>query len=85
MGDWVVLPSKLKPAIHVTEVTGPYVFNPDGPDPYFHFRTVKWIAQDVPRSNFGQDLLYSMGAFMTICRIQRNDAEQRLQSMAERG
>lgn len=84
-GDWVVVPSKVKPAIHVAEITGQYVFNPRGPDPYFHYRKVKWIAQDVPRSNFGQDLLYSMGAFMTICRIQRNRAEARVREMSENG
>jgi restriction system protein len=84
-GDWVVVPSKLKPAMHVAEITSGYVFNKTGPDPYFHYREVKWIAQDVPRSNFGQDLLFSMGAIMTICRIQRNNAEARVRAMAERG
>ena len=26
-GDWVVLPSKMKAAIHIAEITGPYVFD----------------------------------------------------------
>src|SRR5258706_55656 len=26
-GDWIVLPSKLGPAVHIGEVTGPYVFD----------------------------------------------------------
>ena len=84
-GDWVVVPSKLKPAVHVAEITGEYVFSKIGPDPYFHYREVKWITQDVPRSNFGQDLLYSMGAFLTICQIERNNAEARIRGMAEHG
>src|SRR5262249_11185387 len=51
----------------------------------YHYRAVKWIAKDLPRSNFDQDLLYSFGAFMTICRVQRNDAEKRVRAMADAG
>ncbi len=58
-GDWVVLSSKKKSAIHFAEISGQYVNNPDGEDPYYHFREVKWLATDIPRSNFDQDLLYS--------------------------
>lgn len=80
--DWIVLPSKQKPAIHVAKVKGDYIFNPAGDDPFFHYREVEWIVQDVPRSNFDQDLLYSFGAFMTVCQVSRNDAEQRIHKMA---
>lgn len=82
-GDWVVLPSKQKAAIHFGEITGDYTHDADGNDPYFHFRTVSWFATDIPRSNFDQDILYSMGAFLTICRISRNDAEARIKVMAK--
>jgi restriction system protein len=80
-GDWVVLPSKKQPVIHIGKITSDYMNNPEGPDPYFHWRTVEWFALDIPRSNFSQDLLYSFGAFMTICRIQRNNAVERIQAM----
>ena len=83
--DWVALPSKKKAAIHFGEITGEYQFNPEGPDPFFHYRTVNWFATDIPRSNFDQDLLYSFGAFMTICRIARNNAEDRIRRMAASG
>jgi restriction system protein len=46
---------------------------------------VKWIGEAVPRAHFGQDLLYSFGAFMTICRIQRNNAEARIAAMRGTG
>lgn len=82
-GDWIVLPSKQKPAIHVAEVKGDYTFNPNGEDPFFHHRDVEWIIQDVPRSNFDQDLLYSFGAFMTVCQVRRNEAEVRIHKMAD--
>ena len=83
VGDWIVLPSKQKPAIHIAEVKGNYTFNPEGEDPFFHYREIEWIAQDVPRTNFDQDLLYSFGAFMTVCQVSRNDAEIRVRNMAK--
>ena len=83
VGDWIILPSKQKPAIHVARVRGDYTFNADGEAPFFHHREVEWIVQDVPRTNFDQDLLYSFGAFMTICQVSRNDAEKRVHRMAE--
>ena len=80
-GDWVVIPLKTQQVIYVGEIVGDYEFVPGGPDPYFHRRAVKWVGEAIPRSNFAQDLLYSFGAFMTICRIQRNNAESRIRAM----
>ena len=84
-GDWVVLPSRFKPAIHVGEITGQYTFDAAATDPFYHHRTVKWIETDIPRSNFDQDLLYSLGAFLTVCEVKRNDAEKRIRAMAGKG
>ena len=80
--DWVVLPSQLHPSIHIGEITGDYTYKPSGNNPS-QWRSVEWLETDVPRSNFDQDLLYSFGAAMTICRISRNDAEQRVRAMAK--
>jgi restriction system protein len=79
--DWIVCPSKFKATIHIGEVIGDYVFNAKAEDPYYHSREVKWFARDIPRTNFDQDLLYSFGAFMTVCQIKRNNAEERLKEM----
>jgi len=84
-GDWVALPSKFKPGIHFGEIKGNYVFDASAENPYYHHRKINWFAEAVPRSNIDQDLLYSFGAFMTICRIKRNDAERRIREMAENG
>lgn len=84
-GDWVALPSKHKPAIHIGEVKSDYTFVPNADDPYYHYRDVEWFAVDIPRSNFDQDILYSLGAFMSVCQISRNDAEKRVRAMAENG
>lgn len=80
-GDLVVLPLKSQPVIYIGEITSAYKFEKAGPDPYFHWRSVKWIGEAIPRSHFSQDLLYSFGAFLTICRIQRNNAEARIAAM----
>lgn len=77
-GDIVVLPLKTQPGqIALGRVAGPYEFREIGVNRR-HVRPVKWERVDVPRSTFGQDLLYSFGAFMTVCRIRRNDAERRV-------
>ena len=83
-GDIVILPLKSQPAIQIGElIDNAYHFEPNGPDPYFHWRSVKWIGEAIPRFHFGQDLLYSFGAFMTICEIHRNNAESRLKAMRQ--
>lgn len=84
-GDLVVVPLKQQPAIQIGELTGEYHFEPAGPDPFFHWRPVRWVGEAIPRVNFSQDLLYSFGAFMTICRIQRNNAEARIAAMRANG
>lgn len=85
LGDLVVLPLKSQPVIYIGEITGDYQAAPEGPNPFFHWRTVKWIGEGVPRTHFGKDLLFSFGAFLTICRIQRNNAEQRIAAMRANG
>lgn len=84
-GDLVVTPLKTQRAILIGEITGEYRFEANGPDPFFHWRAVKWITEPVPRSHFGQDLLNTFGAFLTICRIQRNNAEERIAAMRASG
>jgi restriction system protein len=84
-GDLVILPLKSQPAIQIGEITGDYKFEMGGPNPFFHWRSVKWIGDAIPRANFGQDLLYTFGAFMTICRVQRNNAEARITAMRANG
>lgn len=83
--DLVVLRLKTQRAIQIGEVTGDYHFEPGGPNPFFHWRPVKWIAEAVPRAHFGKDLLNTFGAFMTICRVQRNNAEARIAAMRANG
>lgn len=80
-GDWVGLPSKIKRVIHFGEITGPYEFDGKREPRLRHYRSVKWFAPDIPRSNIAQDILYSFGP-PTICGIH---AEERIHSMAKNG
>lgn len=81
-GDLVVLPRKLTSQIAIGLVTGPYEHRQIG-DTFRHARSVKWLQTDLPRTVFEQDLLYSLGAFMTVCNISRNDAERRVAAVAQ--
>ncbi len=47
-GDLVVLPLKTQPAIMIGEVTSDYHFEANGPDPFFHWRSVNWIGEAIP-------------------------------------
>jgi len=84
-GDWVALPSKFNPTIHFGKITGNYQFDPKAEDRFQHSRAVEWFAQDIPRERFDQDILYSFGAFLTVCQIRRNNAEERIKEMAANG
>lgn len=84
-GDLVVVPLKAQRAIQIGEVTGGYTFHGEGPNPFYHSRTVKWVGEAVPRDHFGKDLLFTFGAFLTICRVQRNNAEARIRAMMANG
>lgn len=76
-GDIVVMPRKLTAQVALGRVQGPYKYVAIGGSRR-HVREVEWLQTDVPRSAFGQDLLHSFGAFMTVCNVRRNDAEERV-------
>lgn len=78
-GDLVALPLKRKSGIAIGEIVGDYEFK-EIKSNIKHIRKVNWI-KTFPRSSFDQDILFSLGAFLTIGRVRREDAEQRVRSM----
>lgn len=80
--DIVAMPIKNRSQVALGRVTGPYRYRTDLGE-IRHTRAVKWIRTDVPRTVFGQDLLLSLGASMTVCQIQRNNAEDRFNEILE--
>jgi restriction system protein len=79
-GDLVVMPLKQAPQVAIGRVTGNYAYDPE----LGHTRPVEWLRPDTPRDAFQQDLLYSFGAFMTVCEVRRNNAYMRTLAVAER-
>ncbi len=80
-GDLIILPLKTQSMIAIGKCKGPYEYKSGNPEGARHFRTVEWIRDAIPREAFGKDLLYSFGAFMTVCQIKRNNAEERIQAI----
>jgi len=82
-GDIVALPLKTQSAIAIGKVEGEYEYR-ELADNIKHIRRVKWL-KTIPRSAFPQDILYSLGSLGTVCKIERNDAENRVKELLEKG
>ena len=84
-GDLMVLPLKTSTQIALGRVTGGYEYLAD-PDPSRrHIVRVDWQRVDVPRTAIKQDLLYTLGAFLTVFQPTRNDAVWRLEQVLSTG
>ncbi len=81
-GDLVALPSKFSPEIHLGIVSGKYIYDQNGKNGIYHSIPVEW-KKSVPRSSFEEDLLYSFGSLLTVSRISRNEALQRVKAKVE--
>lgn len=80
--DFVVCPIKSSSTIAIGRVIGGYKPDPVSGKPT---RTVQWLKTELPRDVFKQDLLYSFGAFNTVCEIRRNGALARVEKVVETG
>ncbi len=82
-GDIIILPLKMTKALAFGICTGCYQYRSDAP--LKHIVSVDWKRDDVPRSAIKSDLLYTLGAIMTIFKATRNDAEARFRKVLETG
>ena len=82
-GDLVALPLKTQSAIAIGKVEGEYEYQKLA-DNIKHIRRVKWL-RTIPRSAFDQDILYSLGSLLTVCQIERHDAENRVKKLLQKG
>ena len=82
-GDLVAIPLKKQAAIAIGRVEDDGYEYKEITENVKHIRRVKWI-KTIPRTAFDQDLLYSFGAFMTVCEIKRNEAEKRVKELLEK-
>jgi len=84
-GDLVVMPLKNTPQLAIGRITGDYEYRQEADPTLRHVRPVDWLVTDLPRTAVKQDLLYTLGAFLTICEVKRNDAAYRLEKLAQTG
>lgn len=82
VGDVVVCPIKSSSTIWIGQINGPCA---PSKTTGLLSRPIKWLKKDLPRDTFKQDLLYSFGAFNTVCEIARNDALIRVQNVIATG
>lgn len=75
-GDLVALPLKTQSAIAFGRINGEYQYKQVAPN-VKHIRSVEWI-KTVPRSDIPKDLLNAINGALTIFKVSRNDAEERV-------
>ncbi len=80
IGELVAMPLKHRAIIKFGYVSGDYVYQPANTTGFKHTRAVDW-KYEIPRNQIEQDLLYSFGSAMTVCKIHRNDAENRIKAL----
>ena len=51
-GDWIVMPRKNTATIAIGEIKSPYKFDASGAALYKHYRDIKWLDTEIPRSSF---------------------------------
>jgi restriction system protein len=81
IGDIVAMPLRSTPAIAFGRVVGEYFFDPSAHSNTQHRRRVEWVSEGIPRVTFEKDLLNMFGAFLTFCKIERNNAEERVNAI----
>ena len=69
--------------ISVGKVTGDYQFHPDA-DRGYHTRNIDWIAADIPREVFDQDLLFSLGSSLTVSQPRAENAAKRIEEIVKK-
>jgi restriction system protein len=82
--ELVIVPLKTTGTIAIGRIDGDYQCRVDLGESLHHVRPVRWVNTEVPRDAFDQDLLYSFGAFITVGRVQRDRAEERILAATKR-
>ena len=82
--DMVVLPRKQPKVVAVGRITGEYEYRPDLEGAHgSHTRSVEWRITDIPRADFEQDILYSLGGLSTVFQPRADDAETRIEVVVQ--
>ena len=84
LSDLVVMPRLGQPTVAIGRMAGEYHFRQDATH-LFHSRQINWINKSVPRDAMGQDLRNSMDASGAVYHPSAENAELRLETLAETG
>jgi restriction system protein len=90
VGNLAVLPLHENPkkpvsAFAVGRVSGPYRYRTDLGNDIKHVRSVEWIGKPIPAASFQEDLRGALGVPLTVYRISRNNADQRIEAALRGG
>lgn len=83
-GDLVVLPTRTRD-VAIGEFVGPYHYVASAEPHARHRRAVYWIATDIGRDAFGDDLLRTLSGQHTVQEFSSPRAADRIRSLAETG
>lgn len=84
-GDLVALPLKSQSAFEFGRITGDYQYEEIAPN-VKHIRRVEWLKNGtVQRSLLPEDILFSMNSALTVFRVDRNEAEKRVNDILASG
>lgn len=73
VGDYALIPAYGSRTYSLVRITGNYEYDEAGNDQFYHFRAVRIINTDIPRSIFTQATVYSLNAYRTIFRVKNED------------
>ncbi|HRJ70291.1 MAG TPA: restriction endonuclease [Beijerinckiaceae bacterium] len=80
-GDLIVLPLKGTGTVAVGEALGRYEFRSDASLHGRHTQALRWLDVSLSRARIDSDILYSLGSTLTVFRVQRAHAEERLRAL----
>ena len=82
-GDFVVTPLKSRPIVKVGRVIGGYEYVTLEGSPA-HVRPVEWL-NEIPKDSLDSDIRQSLSALMAVCRIDRQNAQHRIETLVANG
>ena len=81
-GDLVALPRRHFGTIAFGTITGAYRYDAAAPANARH-QPVRWINADFPRLRLDEDIRLSLASMLTVFRVRRNLAEERMRGVLE--
>ena len=81
IGQLVILTRQDSSRIAIGEVTGEYRFDRNVAGGPWHCRPVKWIERNLSRDRLPGDIRQSLSSQLTVCRIDRPSAEDRIKKI----